>query len=59
MPDFGVVRLEGDDQVKANGAVAASQASFDLWFTQEVKEGTGIDFSLPLPSIEQLMDLCL
>jgi hypothetical protein len=56
MGDFGVVLLEGDDPIAANGAFSASQDPFDVWFKNEVAEFTGIDFGQPLPPIEQLLD---
>ena len=56
MGDFGVVLLEGDDPIAANAAFASSQDPFDLWFKQNVKEFTGIDFGQPVPPTEQLLD---
>ena len=56
MGDFGVVLLEGDNPLTANATFAASQDPFDVWFKEGVRGFTGIDFSQPLPPIEQLLD---
>jgi hypothetical protein len=54
--DFVVVYQEGKDLDKAMGKIGASKDPFDKWFTEQVSEIHGIDFSnLPQRSLSELM----
>ena len=59
MGDILVAYLEGADSGRANKQFAASQSAFDLWFKQEAKTITGVDFGEPLPagSTEVLLEM--
>lgn len=56
MGNFGILLLEGDDPMAANAAFAASTEPFDVWFKESVKSFTGVDFSQPVPPVQQVLD---
>ncbi len=47
--DLALVYLEAKDLLKAWVDFGRSQDPFDLWFKEEVKAYTGVDFSQPPP----------
>ena len=57
MGDTLVFYLEADDFNKAFSEFAASKDPFDVWFKQEIKNVSGVDFNEPSsgPLPEQLM----
>lgn len=58
MGDVVCVYLEGTDPVEANRRFAESQSEFDTWFKQQLSTifPPDVDFSQPLPPIEQIWD---
>jgi hypothetical protein len=50
------VYLEGDDPAGGNAIFAASKRPYDLWFKEQASAIFGIDFSQPLPPIEEVWD---
>jgi len=58
MGDLMCVYLEGDEPVDGNRRFAASTRPYDLWFKDRLKEyvPADIDFSQPLPPVEQIWD---
>ena len=56
--DVGVAYLEGEDPVVANGKFAASDAPYDRWFKDGLKElfPPFIDFDQPVPANETVWD---
>lgn len=45
--DLAVVYIEAQDIAQVFGGFATSQAPFDLWFVEQVKEIHGVDFTQP------------
>ena len=56
MGDMGIVLLEADDVVASNNKFAASKEPYDVWFKQQLKPITGLDWNQPVPPVEVLMD---
>jgi hypothetical protein len=58
MGSFVCAYLEGNDPVEGNRGFAASARPYDAWFKDRLKElfPPEIDFSQPLPPIEQVFD---
>jgi hypothetical protein len=58
MGSFVCAYLEGNDPVEGNRGFAASTRPYDVWFKDRLKElfPPEIDFSQPLPPIEQVFD---
>jgi len=56
--DVAVVYIEGEDPVRANGEFAASNAPYDRWFKDGLKEifPPFIDFDQPVPTNQTLWD---
>ena len=47
MGDMLILYIEGKDVQKTFMTFAASKDPFDLWFIEEMKKNTGVDFSQP------------
>ena len=47
--DLFVAYLESPDVNRALGRFAASRAAFDVWFTRQLANVTGVDLSAPSP----------
>jgi len=56
--DICCVYLEGDDPVEGNRGFAASTSAYDVWFKEQLTRifPPVVDFSQPVPPIEQLWD---
>jgi hypothetical protein len=52
-----IIYMEADDVGRAMQAIATSDAPFDQWFRERVKDVHGIDLSAgPPPKVEQIHD---
>ena len=49
MGDMLLLYIESKDIQKPFMTFAASKDPFDLWFVEEMKKNTGVDFSQPMP----------
>jgi hypothetical protein len=49
MGDMLLLYIESKDIQKTFMTFAASKDPFDLWFIEEMKKNTGVDFSQPMP----------
>jgi hypothetical protein len=47
--DMGIVYFEAPDIPHVFETLARSQEPFDVWFREQAKDITGVDFSQPLP----------
>lgn len=47
--DLGIVYIEAPDIPRVFQVIASSQDPFDVWFREQAKDITGVDFSQPLP----------
>jgi hypothetical protein len=58
MGSFLSAYLEGNDPVEGNRGFASSSRPYDVWFKDQLKQlfPPEIDFSQPLPPIEQMFD---
>jgi hypothetical protein len=48
MGDMLLLSIESKDIQKTFVAIASSKDPFDLWFKEEMKKNTGVDFSQPM-----------
>jgi hypothetical protein len=48
MGDMLLLYIESKDIQKTFMAIASSKDPFDLWFKEEMKKNTGVDFSQPM-----------
>jgi hypothetical protein len=46
---MAIVYFEAPDIRRVFEVVASSQNPFDVWFREQAKDSTGVDFSQPMP----------
>ena len=53
--DFLLIYIESENVQKTFEAFTASKDPFDLWYIDEMKKNTGVDFSLPAGPLPEML----